>query len=135
MARQKGAKSLTPEAKAFVQRVERMLRKADPNMGNLELLACRLMTHPAHLAMETKFFAHEGQVTDQREVINWAARLKAAEIAANVWRTLMQYKHGMPTQAVEHTGTVDLAVTIREARERAMKELPEAIDVDGEVIN
>lgn len=85
-------------------RVERMLKKADPDTGSLERLACRLLTHPAKEALETKFFAHEGTVTDEREVINWSARLKAAEIAANIWRTLMQYKHGMPTQPVEHTG-------------------------------
>ena len=104
MSRTKGAINLTPEAKAFVMRVERMLKKADPDTGSLELLACRLLTHPAKDAMETKFFAHEGQVTDKRELINWTARLKAAEIASNIWRVLMNYKHGMPKQSNEHTG-------------------------------
>lgn len=100
MARTKGSQNITPEAKAFVARLERMLKTHDPKIDSLERLACRLLTHPAHKALETKFFAHEGQVTDEREVINWAARLKAAEIAANIWRTLMQYKYGMPSQPI-----------------------------------
>jgi hypothetical protein len=32
-------------------------------------------------AMETKFFAFEGKVKDKRDVVNWQARLKAAEMA------------------------------------------------------
>lgn len=114
MGRPKGAQNVTPEARAFVARVERMLRKADPNTGSLERLACRLMTHPANEAEETKFFAHEGIVTDQREVTNWAARLKAAEIAANVWRILMNYKHGMPHQSAD----VELTLNYTEALQK-----------------
>ncbi len=119
MGRPKGAQNITPEARAFVVRLERKLKKSDPDIGSLELLACRLLTHPAHEANETKFFAHEGQVTDEREVINWAARLKASEIAANIWRVLMQYKHGMPTQPIEASLTVNLAEIIEKARKRA----------------
>jgi hypothetical protein len=32
-------------------------------------------------AMETKFFQHEGEVSDEREVIAWGPRLKALEMA------------------------------------------------------
>src|SRR5271155_3072201 len=101
MGRPKGAQNILPEARLFVQRVEKMLRKANPDTGSLERLACRLLTHPAHEANETKFFAHEGQVTDSRDVINWGARLKATEIATNIMRVLLNYKYGMPTQAIE----------------------------------
>src|SRR6267154_1847039 len=112
----KGVPNKTPDAKAFVQRVERLLSKADPDTGSLERLACRLMTHPAKEALETKFFAHEGQVTDQRDVINWQARLKAAEIAANIWRTLMQYKHGMPSQPIEGNLTISYTEALAKMR-------------------
>lgn len=71
-----------------------------------------MMTHDAHKAMETKFFAHEGLVKDERDVINWTARLKAAEIAMNIWRTLMQYKHGMPTQPLSGEDGKPIAVEI-----------------------
>lgn len=97
--RPKGARNTVPEARMFVQRVERMLKNGGFD-ESLERLACRLLTHPAHEAMETKFFADKGYVKDTRDVINWSARLKATEIAAQVWRTLMQYKHGMPTQTL-----------------------------------
>lgn len=116
MPRPKGSTNITPEAKAFVTRVERMLRKADPNTGSLERLACRLLTHPAHEANETKFFAHEGHVKDEREVINWSARLKASEIAANIWRTLMNYKHGMPTQPIDANVTVNYTECLTKMR-------------------
>lgn len=99
MGRPKGAKNILPEARAFVARVEKRLAKGG-DTGGLEALACRLMTHPARDAMETKFFADKGIVKDEREVINWAARLKAMEIAAGVWRVLMNYKHGMPAQPI-----------------------------------
>jgi len=114
--RPKGATNITPEARAFVARVERLLRKADPDTGSLELLACRLMTHPAHQANETKFFADKGIVTDEREVTNWAARLKAAEIAANIWRVLMNYKHGMPTQPIEGSLTISYTEALQKMR-------------------
>ena len=112
MGRPKGSGNKTPEGKAFVTRIERMLAKADPNTGSLERLACRLMTHAANEAMETKFFAHEGIVKEERELINWTARLKAAEIAKDVWRTLMAYKHGQPkeSQETKHTIQVELKV-------------------------
>jgi len=114
--RPKGQGNITPEAKAFVARVERMLRKQDPDTGSLERLACRMLKHPAHEANETKFFAHEGQVTDEREVINWSARLKATEIAANIWRVLMQYKHGMPTQQIDANVTVNYTEALQRMR-------------------
>jgi hypothetical protein len=116
MGRPKGQPNITPDAKAFVTRVERMLRKQDPDTGSLELLACRLMTHPAHKAMETKFFADKGIVTDERELINWQARLKATEIAANVWRVLMAYKHGMPTQPIEANLTISYTEALTKMR-------------------
>lgn len=112
----KGIPNKTPEAKAFVARIERMLKKSDPNTESLERLACRLMNHPAHEALETKFFAHEGQVRDQRDVVNWSARLKAAEIAANIWRVLMQYKHGMPTQPIEGNLTISYTEALTKMR-------------------
>ncbi len=34
----------------------------------------------AHDAIEMKFFAFEGEVTDEREVIDWQTRLKASEM-------------------------------------------------------
>lgn len=116
MGRPRGSPNFTPQAKAFVARIESMLRKADPNTDSLERLACRLLTHPAHEAMETKFFAHEGHVTDERDVENWAARLKAAEIAANIWRVLMQYKHGMPTQTIDANLTVNYTDALAKMR-------------------
>jgi hypothetical protein len=118
MPSRKGSPNLTPEAKAFVARVERMLRKQDKDTGSLELLACRMLKHPAHEALETKFFAHEGQVTDEREVINWSARLKATEIAANIWRVLMNYKHGMPTQAIEANVNVNYTEALAKMRSK-----------------
>jgi len=114
--RPKGQANITPQAKLFVARIERMLRKADPNTESLERLACRLMNHPAHEALETKFFADKGIVTDERQVINWAARLKAAEIAANIWRVLMQYKHGMPTQPIEGNLTISYTEALTKMR-------------------
>jgi hypothetical protein len=116
MGRPKGAQNILPEAKLFVQRIEKMLKKANPDTGSLERLACRLMTHPANDALETKFFAHEGQVTDQRDVVNWAARLKAAEIAANIWRVLMNYKHGMPTQTLDANVTLNYTEALAKMR-------------------
>lgn len=123
MGRPKGSGNKTPEAKAFITRIERMLAKADPNTGSLERLACRLLTHPAKEALETKYFAYEGKVEDEREVINWQARLKAAEIAKDVWRTLMAYKHGQPTQPVEMQVSVidELAQRLEKARKRVAK--------------
>jgi hypothetical protein len=115
MGRPKGAKNVLPEARAFVARVEKQLAKGG-DTGGLEALACRLMTHPAREANETKFFAHEGQVTDEREIVNWAARLKAAEIAANIWRVLMNYKHGMPTQAIEGNLTLNYTESLAKMR-------------------
>jgi hypothetical protein len=118
MPRTKGASTITPEAKAFVARVERMLKKADPDTGTLERLACRLLTHPAREALETKFFADKGIVTDHRDVINWQARLKAAEISANIWRVLMQYKHGMPTQPIEANLTIGYTEALQKMRSK-----------------
>jgi hypothetical protein len=118
MARPIGSKSKLPEVRAFVRRIENRLAKGG-DTGGLEAFACRLMTHPAREAMETKFFAHEGVVTDSRETINWAARLKSAEIAAGIWRTLLQYKLGMPAQEIQHSGQILHTLTATEKKEAA----------------
>ncbi len=115
MGRPKGAKNTLPEAKAFVARVEKKLAKGG-DTGGLEALACRLMTHPAREAMETQFFANKGVVTDERDVINWSARLKATEIAANIWRVLMGYKHGLPTQPIEANLTLNYTEALAKMR-------------------
>jgi len=115
MGRPKGSGNQLPEAKRFVTRVERMLEKGGID-GGLDALACRLMTHPGNQANETKFFAHEGMVTDEREVVNWAARLKASEIAFQVWRVMMGYKHGMPTQPIEANLTVNYTEALSKMR-------------------
>lgn len=119
MGRPKGSGNQLPEAKRFVTRVERMLAKGG-DRGGLEALACRLLTHAAKEAEETKFFAHEGIVKDTRSVINWAARLKAAEISMQIWRVLMNYKHGMPTQPIDANITVSYTEVL--AKMRAKRE-------------
>jgi hypothetical protein len=115
--RPKGSTNRDPQTHAFVARVERMLAKGGID-GGLEALACRLMTHAGNDATETKFFAHEGHVKDEREVINWAARLKAAELSANIWRVMMGYKHGLPTQQIEGTLTLNYTEALSKMRQK-----------------
>lgn len=117
MGRPKGSGNKTPEAKAFIQRMERMLAKGGQD-GGLEAYGCRLLNHPGLQANETKFFAHKGEVQEERTVINWAARLQAAQTASQVWRFLMAHKHGMPKESIEYSGTVSFTETLQRIRER-----------------
>jgi hypothetical protein len=67
---------------------------SDIESPSLKVLFARLVRHkiPGHVlaqriaeglnAKETKFFQHEGKVTDSREVIAWSERRQYAELAA-----------------------------------------------------
>jgi hypothetical protein len=89
--RPKGSGNKTPEAKAFVRRVENLLAKGDPTMrGGLERLACRLLT-AAHTVGDLK-------------------------TAKDIWRTLLNYKLGMPTQPLEHSGTIGYTEALTKMR-------------------
>ena len=64
-------------------------------------------------AEETKFFQHEGIVTDQRDVIAWGTRQKARE---NTHKLRGDY----PSEKVEHTITLeDRLRAIQEKRDNA----------------
>jgi hypothetical protein len=80
-------KDLTPDAKLFVSRVERMLAKGGTD-GGLERQACRFITG-------------EDEKT-----------------AFGVWRELMHYKFGMPTQQLEMNTTVNYHEVLTKMRER-----------------
>ncbi len=48
---------------------------------------------------ETKFFAHQGQVIEQEDVINWATRQKARMDAHKL-------RGDYPIEKMEHSGTI-----------------------------
>jgi hypothetical protein len=82
----KGIPNRTNDAKAFVKRVEAMLKKAGV-AENLERLACRFLTNEE----DTK-------------------------TGFGVWRTLMNYKFGMPTQPIEGNLTVSYTEALQKMR-------------------
>ena len=66
---------------------------------------------PAMQAEETKFFAHEGEVVSERNVIAWGVRVNALALAAKL--------KGLVVEHVDHTGLEGLADRIRDGRTRA----------------
>ena len=93
MARPKGSTNRTPEAKAFVARIERQLKR-EGHLHGLEGFACKFITQPEDI--KTGF---------------------------GVWRELLRYKYGMPTQPVEMQVSVidELAQRLEKARKRVAK--------------
>ena len=81
----KGIPNKTPDAKAFVARVESMLTKGGLK-GGLEALACRFITGED---IKTGF---------------------------GVWRTLMNYKFGMPTQPIDANVTLNYTEALAKMR-------------------
>ena len=62
-------------------------------------------------ALETKFFQHEGVVTDERTVVSHSSRLKAIELLAQIY--------GLKSpDRMEHTG--NLGVDLSERLENAL---------------
>jgi hypothetical protein len=87
MARPKGSRTTTPDAKRFVARVESMLKKSgQQDCESLERLACRYVTGED---VKTGF---------------------------GVWRTLMNYKFGMPTQPIDANVTFSYAEALAKMR-------------------
>ncbi len=87
MARPKGSRTTTPDAKRFVARVESMLKKSG-YAENLERLACRYLSGDD---IKTGF---------------------------GVWRTLMNYKFGMPTQPIDANVTFSYTEALSKMREK-----------------
>lgn len=85
--RPKGSLAKTPAAKAFVERIDRQLRREGYANG-LESFAI-------------KFIKGEDTKT-----------------AFGVWRTLINYKLGMPKETVEATVNVSFTETLQRIRER-----------------
>jgi hypothetical protein len=85
MGRPKGSINKTPDAKAFVARVEQLLSKGGIK-GGLEALACRFITGED---IKTGF---------------------------GVWRTLLNYKYGMPTQQIDADVTVNYTEALAKMR-------------------
>ena len=63
-------------------------------------------------SLETKFFAHQGEVIQQEDVINWGTRQKARQDAHKLRRDY-------PVEKVEHTVTLeDQLRAIHDKREK-----------------
>lgn len=85
MARPKGSRTTTPDAKRFVARIEAMLKKSGHD-ENLERLACRFITGED---VKTGF---------------------------GVWRTLVNYKFGMPKQQIDANISISYTEALQKMR-------------------
>jgi len=74
--------------------------------------AARFAKHQAELlgARKTQFFAHEGEVTDQRTVKDYAIQIQAQDMSLKILGVYAPL-------AVEHSGIVEHVLSEREKRE------------------
>jgi len=80
------------------QETIRLLREKGPK---LERVLLRL--RQALNAKETKFFAHQGKVEDERDVISHNIRLAATKLALELYDAMPSQKHD-----VKHSGVIGL---------------------------
>lgn len=95
MAKKKKKQEATPEEKAWqeagIRAFEKLQAELVKKKSGLDRVALRLSQ--GLNARRTLFFQHEGEVTDERTVIDYGERRKYAELAISVFGAKAPEKH------------------------------------------